>query len=75
MDWLKGVVLDEFDNIRQNGKIAITLKDGDELVDVKLTNGDNEILMASNFGKLVRFNESQVRPMGRSASGVKGNQC
>ncbi|MDD3027268.1 MAG: DNA gyrase subunit A [Erysipelotrichaceae bacterium] len=69
---VKRVVLDEFDNIRQNGKIAITLKEDDELVDVKLTSGENEILMASNLGKLVRFNETQVRPMGRSASGVKG---
>ncbi len=69
---VKRVDLTEFDSIRQNGKIAITLKDDDELVDVKLTNGNNHILIASNFGKLVRFEESRVRTMGRTATGVRG---
>ena len=62
----------EFNSIRNNGKIAITLKDNDELVDVKNTLGNNEILMASSNGRMIRFNESEIRIMGRTASGVKG---
>lgn len=62
----------EFNSIRNNGKIAITLKDSDELVDVKNTSGNNEILMASSNGRMIRFNESEIRIMGRTASGVKG---
>ena len=62
----------EFDSIRKNGKIAITLKDGDMLTSVKKTTGNNEVIMASNIGRMVRFNENEVRIMGRSASGVKG---
>ena len=62
----------EFNSIRTSGKIAITLKDDDELVDVKNTLGNNEILMASSNGRMIRFNESEIRIMGRTASGVKG---
>ena len=62
----------EFNSIRNNGKIAITLKDNDELVDVKNTLGNNEILMASSNGRMIRFNESEIRILGRTASGVKG---
>ena len=62
----------EFNSIRANGKIAITLKDGDELVDVKNTLGNNEILIASSNGRMIRFNENEIRIMGRTASGVKG---
>ncbi len=62
----------EFDSIRKSGKIAISLKDGDELISVKKTNGENEVIMASNAGRMVRFNETEVRIMGRSASGVRG---
>ena len=62
----------EFNSIRNNGKIAITLKDNDELVDVKNTLGNNEILIASSNGRMIRFNESEIRIMGRTASGVKG---
>ena len=69
---VKRVSVKEFESIRQSGKIAITLKDGDELVSVIMTSGDDEILIASSNGKLVRFEESNVRPMGRTASGVKG---
>lgn len=69
---VKRVAMDEFESIRQNGKIAITLKDGDELVGVKETSGDDEIIIAGSNGKAVRFNENGVRPMGRTASGVKG---
>ena len=62
----------EFDNIRTNGKIAITLKEDDELLDVKKTTGGEEILIASSNGRMIRFNESEIRIMGRSASGVRG---
>ena len=68
----KRVSLNEFKRINQNGKIAIGLKDNDELVDVKLTDGNAEIFIASSNGKVVRFNENEVRSMGRTASGVKG---
>ncbi len=69
---VKRVAIKEFENIRQKGKIAIGLKENDELVDVKLTDGTAQILIASSNGKLVRFNEQDVRCMGRTASGVKG---
>lgn len=69
---VKRVALKEFESIRQKGKIAIHLKEGDELIDVKLTDGTAQILIASSNGKVVRFNEQDVRVMGRSASGVKG---
>ena len=69
---VKRVDVNEFESIRQNGKIAITLKDGDELLGVKETDGETEIIIAGSNGKAVRFNESDVRPMGRTASGVKG---
>ncbi len=62
----------EFDSIRQSGKIAISLREDDELLGVKTTNGDEEIIIASANGKAVRFNENDIRVMGRSASGVKG---
>ena len=68
----KRVFLSEFARINQNGKIAIGLKDDDELIDVKLTDGNAEIFIASSNGKVVRFNEQDVRCMGRTASGVKG---
>ncbi|MBE6113601.1 MAG: DNA gyrase subunit A [Erysipelotrichaceae bacterium] len=69
---VKRVPREEFESIRQSGKIAITLKDEDELVGVKPTMGDDEIIIAGANGKAVRFNEQDVRPMGRTASGVKG---
>jgi DNA gyrase subunit A len=62
----------EFDNIRKNGKICISLKDSDELVDVKKTDGDCDIMLASSLGKIAVFKESEIRIMGRTASGVKG---
>ena len=62
----------EFESIRQNGKIAITLKEGDELFSVKHTDGNALIGIAVNKGKMVKFHESDVRAMGRTASGVKG---
>ncbi len=69
---IKRTELSEFSSIRNNGKKAITLKDNDELISVKKTNGNNEILMASSGGRMVRFHENGIRIMGRSASGVRG---
>ena len=69
---IKRTDISEFASIRTNGKKFITLKDDDELVSVKKTTGNDEILMASSNGRMVRFNESAVRIMGRSASGVRG---
>ena len=69
---IKRTDISEFDSIRTNGKKFITLKDDDELVSVKKTTSNDEILMASSNGRMVRFNESAVRIMGRGASGVRG---
>ena len=69
---VKRTKIEEFERIRSNGKIAITLKDNDELISVKKTNGDNQILIASTNGRMIRFDESEIRVMGRSASGVRG---
>lgn len=68
----KRVAAHEFESIRQNGKIAITLKEDDELIGVKPTKGDEDIIIAASNGKAVRFREDCVRDMGRSASGVRG---
>ena len=72
----KGIIkrtnISEFENIRTNGKIAITLKEDDELISAKITEGNSEILIASSNGRLIRFNENEVRIMGRTASGVRG---
>ena len=62
----------EFENIRTNGKIAITLKENDELISAKITEGNAEILIASSNGRIIRFNEEEIRIMGRTASGVRG---
>jgi len=69
---VKRTDLSEFENIRANGKIAITLKPEDELISVKKTTGNDEILIASSNGRMVRFKEEEIRIMGRSASGVRG---
>ena len=69
---IKKTALSEFENIRANGKIAITLKENDELISAKLTNGNSEILIASSNGRMIRFNENEIRVMGRTAAGVKG---
>lgn len=68
----KRVMGSEFANIRQNGKIALTLNENDELFGVKVTHGNEEVLIASSLGKVVRFNEDEVRIMGRNAIGVRG---
>ena len=72
----KGIIkrtnISEFENIRTNGKIAITLKENDELISAKITEGNAEILIASSNGRIIRFNEQEIRIMGRTASGVRG---
>lgn len=70
--YIKKTAVEHFDRIQRNGKIAISLDDHDELVSVKATDGQNEILIATSRGKAIRFEESRVRPMGRSARGVRG---
>jgi DNA gyrase subunit A len=69
---VKRTALSEFRLIRQSGKIAITLKDGDSLLGVKLTSGHALICISGSNGKMVKFPEEDVRPMGRTATGVKG---
>ena len=69
---IKRTDVSEFYNIRANGKKFITLKEDDELISVKNTTGDNDILMAASNGRMVRFPENLVRVMGRGASGVRG---
>ena len=69
---IKRTALTEFDNIRQSGKIAISLKEDDELISVKVVDDDSQVLMCSSNGRMVRFNATEVRVMGRTASGVRG---
>ena len=69
---VKRTLISEFDNIRQSGKIAITLKENDELISVKKTTGNDQVLMCSSNGRMARFNEEEIRIMGRNASGVRG---
>lgn len=71
----KRTALNEFDNINRNGKIAISLKEEDELAFVKATTGDDEVMIAGSNGKAVRFKEDQIRMMGRNAAGVLGFNC
>jgi len=72
MGVIKKTDIAEFKRIQRNGKIAINLKEeGDELISVQLTSGRDEILMAASSGKCIRFSEEDVRPMGRTAAGVK----
>ena len=68
---VKKTPLEEFKNLRKSGLIAISLREGDELLKVKVTKGDANLIMITQNGYAVKFNESDVRPMGRSASGVK----
>lgn len=76
---IKRTDVSEFENIRKNGKIAITLKENDEVLSVHFTNGNDDVVIASNNGRMIRFNENEIRVMGRTASGVKGielsNDC
>jgi DNA gyrase subunit A len=69
---IKKTSLAAYSRPRTNGINAISIRENDELLEAKLTNGTNEIVLATNSGRAIRFNESKVRPMGRNASGVKG---
>ena len=69
---IKRTSREEFENIRSNGKKAIILKEDDELIAVRKTDGNKEIVIGASNGKLVRFHETEVRIMGRGSSGVKG---
>ncbi len=69
---VKRTSISEFDNIRTNGKISINLRPSDELISVKKTTGNDMILLGSSNGRMVKFNESEIRIMGRTASGVRG---
>ena len=69
---IKKTVVEQFSRPRANGINAITINEGDQLLDVKLTNGDSDIIMAKRSGKAIRFHESQIRPTGRTAAGVRG---
>ncbi len=68
---IKKTAVAEFDSIRKNGKIAINLNEGDELISVQVSSGDDEILAASYEGKCIRFSEKDVRAMGRDTQGVR----
>ena len=69
---VKRKALSQFKNIRTNGIIAINLQENDELLQVELTDGNRDIVLGSSNGKAIHFKETDVRPMGRSATGVKG---
>jgi DNA gyrase subunit A len=69
---IKKTSLEAYSRPRQNGINAITINDGDQLLEAKLTHGDDEIMLALRSGRAIRFNEQKVRPMGRNAAGVRG---
>ena len=69
---VKRTAIEEFENIRKSGKIAILLKEGDELISVKSSCGKDEIVIGASNGRMVRFDENEARSMGRNTSGVKG---
>lgn len=68
---IKKTALSQFDTNRKNGIIAVNLKDGDELIDIKQTSGNDDVIIVTKNGKSIRFNEKDVRPMGRAAGGVR----
>ena len=68
---IKKTALSQFDTNRKNGLIAVKLKDGDELIDIKQTSGNDDVIIVTKNGKSIRFNEKDVRPMGRAAGGVR----
>ena len=69
---VKKTLLEAYSRPRQNGVNAITIKEGDQLIEAKLTSGDSEVLLAAKEGKAIRFNGKAVRPIGRTGAGVKG---
>ena len=72
---IKKTALEAYSNVRSNGINAINIVDGDELIEAKLTNGNNEILLAVKSGRAIRFNEQTVRTVGRNSIGVRGIDC
>lgn len=68
---VKKTLLEAYSRPRQNGVNAITIREGDQLIEAKLTNGNNEVIIAAKNGKAIRFNEDTVRPIGRTGTGVK----
>ena len=70
--FIKKTLISEFENIRNSGKICISLRNNDELIGVKKSNGSNYIMMGSSLGRMVVFNEVEIRVMGRTAAGVRG---
>ena len=69
---IKKTLLEQYSRPRQNGVIAISIREDDRVIEVRMTNGDNEIIMANRNGRAIRFHESTVRCMGRNATGVRG---
>lgn len=69
---VKKTLISEFANIRNSGKICISLRENDKLIDVKKTTGNDLVLLGSDSGRMVKFNEDEIRVMGRTASGVRG---
>jgi DNA gyrase subunit A len=69
---VKKTSLQEYENIRSTGIVALILREGDELVQARLTDGSREMALFTRLGKSIRFSEKEIRPMGRAASGVKG---
>lgn len=69
---VKKTLISEFSNIRNSGKICISLRENDKLIDVKKTTGNDLVLLGSDNGRMVKFNEDEIRVMGRTASGVRG---
>jgi DNA gyrase subunit A len=69
---IKKTLLEAYSRPRQNGVAAITIRESDQLIEAKLTSGKAEVMIASNAGKAIRFNESTVRPIGRTGAGVRG---
>ena len=69
---VKKTVLEQYSRPRQSGINAITVREGDELLEAKLTTGSSQVILGLKSGKAIRFEESKTRPMGRSASGVRG---
>ena len=72
LGYVKRMEFDEIKKIRSSGLIAITLEEGDELISVAFTNGDNDVIAVTNAGKGIRFSENDMRPMGRNARGIRG---
>ena len=69
---MKKTALDQFDNVRATGIIAIASKTATQVIDVRITDGNQQIVLSTREGQAIRFNEEEVRPMGRATAGVTG---